>query len=117
MDDIILQIAKILKRYSKKTDFKTYFVELCNSILPFRDILQKEHVLKIIDGKIPIDLTGDVQSFELLFKSIRRFKEFNIWPIHILQLSLLISELLKDSEFPTKKIKALLDLFEKLLVF
>ena len=117
MDEKIFQITKIIKRYSKSKNFKQFFKNLCFSLYPYRNILKKEHLLKIIDKKIPLELVIDKEKFSYLFRTIQKFEEFNFWPIHIYNLIFLLIDIIKESNHVEDTINSLMDLLERLLIF
>ena len=117
MDEKIFQITKIIKKYGRLRGFKEYLKDLCQSIYPYRKILKKEHVIKILNKKIPSELAHDENNFSLLFKTILRYTDFEIWPRHIHDIILLYAEIFKKSNNFEDTIDPMFDLFEKLLLF
>ncbi|MHA1696939.1 MAG: hypothetical protein ACTSUG_16910 [Candidatus Helarchaeota archaeon] len=117
MDNIVSQIIKIIKKYSKIKGFKDYFKELCKSIYPFRNILEKDNIIQIINDEIPNNLTEDNESFIFLYKTINKYTQFNMWPTHIINLSFLLSQLFKGSSKFEESFNSINDLLERLLIF
>ncbi|MBD3230812.1 MAG: hypothetical protein GF329_21725 [Candidatus Lokiarchaeota archaeon] len=121
IDEKIFQITRILKRYGKKKGFKDYFIGFCNLIFPYSKDIEKKHVKKMLNGKIPVNLAylmkDDVdRTIKDLLKTFNEYKKFDMWPIHIYDLTLLLLEIFRANE-NENYVKSLVELLEKLLVF
>jgi len=114
----LLTIPKIMKKYGKKKNFKKYFKELCYSIYPFKDLLEKNHLKMILNADISSELAFyDNKNYATLSHSIRKYESFEIWPLHLIDLILNLIEIFKKTDDPEKTISSIIELFEKLLIF
>ncbi|MHA1249151.1 MAG: hypothetical protein ACTSRP_04080 [Candidatus Helarchaeota archaeon] len=117
MEDDIFQITKIAKKYSKKKEFRAFFKSFCESLVPFKNILKKDHIIDLIDGKIPFELSPHQDNLKNLSSNIQKLKELEVWPTHIISLSILITKILQKQENSEEILTTLFDLLEKLLIF
>jgi hypothetical protein len=116
MDEKIFQLSKILKKYTNQDGFEEFFKNLSRILFPFRKRIEKKHIKKILNNKIPVELALDEQ-FANLYEIIQRYKEFDMWPVHIYDLILLLIDIFEHSDSFESIFNPLMDLLKKLLIF
>ena len=116
MDEKIFQLSKIIKKYTNEDGFEEFFKNVCRILFPFRKRIEKKHIKKILNNQIPVELASD-EEFANLYEIIQKYKEFDMWPVHIYDLIFLLKDIFEDSNTFESIFNPLMDLLKKLLVF
>jgi len=117
MEQNISNLIKIIKKYAKLNGFKEYFKDLCKITFYFKNDINKQTILDILEDRIPLHLALEDEKLIDLINNIKKYQDFNMWPTHIINLVLILKDIFKDVKNFEDVYYSLIELLEKLLIF